>query len=87
MGHPYAFKATMRTLCVFIYKGPSKALIWQQQNDNIQEGHEPSQSYGRMSIWGHCELLYIPGFQEKLKNRRKSCCVRPLKKCAQLSFL
>ena len=26
-GHPYAFTATLPTLCVFIYKGPSKALI------------------------------------------------------------
>ena len=27
MGHPYAFMATLRTLCMFIYKGPSKVLI------------------------------------------------------------
>ena len=31
----------------------------------VQQGHEPSQSFSGMAIWGHCKLLCIPRFQEK----------------------
>lgn len=72
MGHPYAFMATLRTLCVSIYEGRSKALI-DTSRTAVQQGHEPCQSFGRMAIWGHCELLCIPRLQQKLKNRLKSC--------------
>ena len=96
----YSFAPDGTPLCVYgdpayplrvHLQGSFKRRSFDTSRATVQQGHEPSQSFGKMAIWGHCKLFCIPRFQEKLKNRLKSFwqnvhCVGALKKRSQLSL-
>jgi len=77
----YSFAPDGTPLCVYgdpayplrvhlqgFFKGANLTPVGQQFNKAMSQV-----SFGRVTIWGLCELLCIPRFQEKLKNRLETC--------------
>lgn len=71
----YLFAPDGKPLCVYgdpasplrvHLQGPFRRRKFDTSWTAVQQGHEPSQSFGRMAIWRHCELLCIPRLQSKL---------------------